>query len=272
MIKVCQIGLGRTGQYIAKGISKQKNMELVAAVCSPSSQKAGKALKDIITGINSDLIVASSQDLEEVILRTKPDVVVDFSNPKAAMKAAKLLAKLKINMVIGTTGFTEAEINELSNLAYKYHNGIVYAPNITLGVNTLMLLSNIAANILNNYDFQIIETHHKHKKDAPSGTANKIVLEMERGLKSSGVYSKDIPITAIRAGGVVGKHEVKIIGEYDKIEISHESFSREIFAQGTVQAVNYIYRKAGYFEMKEVLDLKRVPYDCINFESGEVCL
>ncbi|HCW03706.1 MAG TPA: 4-hydroxy-tetrahydrodipicolinate reductase [Clostridium sp.] len=272
MIKVCQIGLGRTGQYIAKGILKQKNMELVAAVCSPSSEKAGKTLGDIIADVESDIIVSSSEDLEEVILRTKPDVVVDFSNAKAAMKTAKLLAKLKINMVIGTTGFTEAEIKELSNLAYKYHNGIVYAPNITLGVNILMLLSNIAANILNNYDFQIIETHHKHKQDAPSGTASKIALEMERGLKSSGVYKKDIPITAIRAGGVVGRHEVQIIGECDKIEIIHESFSRRIFAEGAIQAANFIYKKIGYFEMKEVLDLKRVLYDCMNLQSEEVCL
>ncbi|WP_163195881.1 4-hydroxy-tetrahydrodipicolinate reductase [Clostridium thermarum] len=272
MIKVCVIGLGRTGQYVAKGILEQKNMELVAAICSPGSEKLGKELGTITGDEKANIKIRSSNDLEEIILKTRPDVVVDFSNSKATMKNAKTLSMAKVNMVIGTTGFSDNELKELSSLPYKFHNGIVYAPNITLGINTVMLLSNIAANILNNYDFQITEIHHKHKKDAPSGTAVKLAREMERGLKSSGVYNKRIPINAIRAGGVVGRHEVQIFGEDDKIEISHESFSRKIFAQGAVQAINYIHKKTGYYEMKEVLDLKRVLYDCINSGTEELCL
>ena len=272
MIKVCLIGVGRTGQYVAKGILEQKNMELVAAVCSPGSKKRGMDLGTLIGDSKVKLNITSSDMLEEVIIKTKPDVVVDFSNSKATMSNVKMLAKSKVNMVIGTTGFTEAELKELNSIPHKLHNGIVYAPNITLGVNTVMLLSNIAANILNNYDFQITEIHHKHKKDAPSGTAVKLANEMERGLKSSGVYNKTIPINAIRAGGVVGKHEVQIIGDDDKIEISHESFSRKTFAQGAVQAINYIYKKSGYYEMKEVLDLKRVLFDFINSGTEELCL
>jgi 4-hydroxy-tetrahydrodipicolinate reductase len=271
MIKVGIMGIGKTGQHIAKGVLEQKNMKLVAAICSPKSDKKGMNLGTVLGGEATSIKITSSDELEDTIFKTKPDVIVDFSCPSATMENAKILSSLKVNMVIGTTGFTEAELEELSKMPYKFHNGIVYAPNITLGVNTVMLISNIAANILNGYDFQITETHHKHKKDSPSGTAVKLALEMERGLKSSGVYNKSIPINAIRAGGVVGKHKVEIIGKEDRIEISHESFSRKAFAEGAIQAVNYIYKRSGYFEMKEVLDLKKVLHDYIN-SSTEVCL
>lgn len=266
MIKVGLIGLGRTGIHIASEISEQSNLELVAAICSPKSDKLGMSLSSIMD-IDSSVIITSSAELEETIFKSKPDVIVDFSKASATMENAKLLSRMKVNMVIGTTGFTEAEQKELMGLPSKYHNGIVYAPNITLGVNTLMLLSNIAANILSNYDFQITETHHKHKKDAPSGTAKKIALEMDRGLESAGICNKEIPINAIRAGGVIGKHEVQIIGEYDKVEIYHESFSRKVFAQGAVQGINYVHKRTGYFEMREVLDLKKVLNDCLNSEE-----
>ena len=267
MIKVGLIGLGRTGKHIASEILEQSNMELVTVVCSPKSEKRGKRLGELIDNNETKIIISSSDELEEVVFKTKPDVVVDFSSSTATMENARLLSSMKVNMVIGTTGFTEMEQEELKHLSDKFHNGIVYAPNITLGVNTLMLLSNIAANILNNYDFQITETHHKHKKDSPSGTAKKLAMEMDRGLESSGVYNKEIPINAIRAGGVIGKHEVQVIGEYDKIEISHESFSRKVFAQGAVEGINYVYKKSGYFEMREVLDLKKVLNDCLCFEE-----
>ena len=267
MIKVALIGLGRTGKHIASEILEQNNMELVAVVCSPKSEKRGMKLGTLIDNNETNVVITSSDDLKEIIFRTKPDVVVDFSTSSAAMENARLLSSMKVNIVIGTTGFTEDEQKELKNLPMKFHNGIVYAPNITLGVNTVMLLSNIAANILNNYDFQITEVHHKHKKDSPSGTAKKLAIEMGRGLESSGVYDKIIPINAIRAGGVIGKHEVQIIGEYDKVEISHESFSRKVFAQGAVQGINYVNKKSGYFEMKEVLDLKKVLNDCLDSEA-----
>lgn len=145
----------------------------------------------------------------------------------------------------------------------------MYAPNITLGVNVLMLITNIASNILNNYDFQINEIHHKRKKDAPSGTTLKIAKEVQKGLKSSGrdVDESEIPITAVRAGGVVGKHEVMIIGEEDKIEISHESFSRRAFAAGAIRAVKFVFRKTGYFEMTDVLNLSKVLGDYVEKEK-----
>lgn len=266
MIKVCISGLGKTGKEIAKVLLEQDDIKLVSAICSPNSDKKGKDLGEVIGSSNTGIIIEGSENLEMVIFRSRPDVVVDFSSPEAALRNAKIFSRMKVNIVIGTTGFSKIGLKKLFVLANKYRNGIVYAPNITLGVNVLMLLTNLAANILNNYDFQITEIHHKHKKDAPSGTAKKIAAEIEKGLTASGNsgINTQIPITAVRAGGVVGKHEVMIIGEDDKIEISHESFSRRAFALGALRAVRFAKGKVGYFEMSDVLNLKKVLDDYLE--------
>jgi len=270
MIRACISGLGKTGREIAKVLLDQDDIKVVSAICSPNSDKKGKDLGDIIGTGSTGIIVDSSDNLEQVIFRTKPDVVVDFSSPEAALRNAKVFSRMKVNIVIGTTGFSRIGLKKLFVLANTHRTGIVYAPNITLGVNVLMLLTNLAANILNNYDFQITEVHHKHKKDSPSGTAKKIAAEIEKGISSSGNtdINMQVPITAIRAGGVVGKHEVMIIGEDDKIEISHESFSRRAFALGAVRAVRFVKGKTGYFEMNDVLNLKKVLDDYLKRENN----
>ncbi|KNY29392.1 4-hydroxy-tetrahydrodipicolinate reductase [Pseudobacteroides cellulosolvens] len=270
MIRVCISGLGKTGKEIAKVLMEQQDIKLVSAICSPNSDKKGRDLGEVTGSSSTGIIIESSDNLEQVIFRTRPDVVVDFSSPEAALKNAKVFSRMKVNIIIGTTGFSKIGLKKLLVLATKHRNAIVYAPNITLGVNVLMLLANLASNILNSYDFQITEIHHKHKKDAPSGTAKKIAVEIEKGIKASGNLSEniEIPITAVRAGGVVGKHEVMIIGDDDKIEISHESFSRKAFALGALQAVRFAKGKVGYFEMSDVLNLKKVLGDYLENENS----
>jgi 4-hydroxy-tetrahydrodipicolinate reductase len=268
MIKVCLLGLGRTGQQIARVLLEQENMKLVAGICSPKSNKRGMDLGSILGMGTQGIPIYSSDELEEAIFKLKPDVVIDFSNQAATKENAEILLKMKISMVVGTTGFSPDDIAALHSLVRKYHSGIVYAPNITLGVNIMMLLTNIAASILNDYDFQITEVHHKHKKDSPSGTAIKLAGEIEKGLEAVGVTGKSIPINAVRAGGVIGKHEILIVGEEDKIEISHESFSRKAFALGAIKAANFIYKKSGYYEMKDVLNLEKVLSRYINYDDG----
>lgn len=270
MIKVGLVGFGRTGKEIGKAILEQNDMELVSVICSPESSKEGMDISEVLQCRETGIIIQGAENLENVIFQTKPDVVVDFSNPIAVLSNAKRLSHMKVNIVIGTTGFTNDSMEELYSLTRKNKNGIVYAPNITLGVNVLMLLTNLAANILSNYDFQITEIHHKHKKDSPSGTAIKIAREVEKGLVSSGVDIDGIkiPINAVRAGGVIGKHEVIIIGEDDKIEISHESFSRKAFALGAIRAVKFVNKKSGYYEMNDVLDLQRVLTDYLENDKS----
>ena len=272
MLRICLVGLGKTGKEVAKVLIEQKDMRLVAAICSPGSIKAGKDLGEVIDSRNTGIIIESADKLEELIFRTKPDVVVDFSKPEATIRNARIFSRMKVNIVIATTGFSRFALKKLFVLTRKYHNGIVYAPNITLGVNVLMLLTNIASNILSNYDFQITEIHHNKKKDIPSGTALKIAGEIEKGLNSSGVRVEEgsVPINAVRAGGVIGKHEVMIIGEEDKIEISHESFSRKAFAAGAIRAVKFLYKKSGYFEMADVLNLSSVLGDYVEREKSKI--
>lgn len=260
MIKVCISGLGRTGKEIAKAVLDQEDIQLVSVICSPSSKIKNMDLGKVLGIDNTGIIIRGSDNLEEIIFRNKPDVVIDFSTPKSALKNALIFSKYRVNIVIGTTGFTPYELKKIFILSRKYKNGIVYAPNITLGVNVMMLLTNLTASLLNSYDFQITEVHHKNKLDSPSGTAKKIALEIQGGLKNTGMQlpAAEIPINSVRAGGVIGRHEVMIVGEEDKIEISHESFSRKAFAQGALKAAKFIHKKSGYFEMRDVLDLEKV--------------
>lgn len=268
MIRVCLIGLGKTGSEVAKVLLAQENIKLVAAVCRPGSSKIGKDLGEIAGCRDTGIIVEGSDKLEEMVFRAKPDVVVDFSNPEATIRNAVILSRMKLNMVVATTGFSKFSLKRLFVLTKKYHNGIVYAPNITLGVNVMMLLTNIASSILNNYDFQVSEEHHSKKKDIPSGTALKIAGEIEKALTTTGVPVKpgSVPINAVRAGGIVGKHEVSIAGDEDMLEISHQSFSRKAFASGAIRALKFVYKKTGYFEMSDVLNLSNILSNYIEHD------
>lgn len=260
MIKVCLIGIGKTGKEVARMILEQENMKLVAAICSLGSSKEHKDLGKLIGNEEIGIKVESANNLENIILKTKPDVVVDFSTSKATLENLEIVSRMKVNVVIGTTGFSELETKRIEKVASNSNIGIVYAPNITRGVNVLMILTKLAAILLNNYDFQISEIHYKNKKDIPSGTAVKIAKEIENGLSYAGksVSNEDVPINSIRAGGIVGKHEVLIVGEYDRIVISHESFSRKVFASGALYAVDFIKDKVGFYEMNDVLNLSKV--------------
>jgi len=265
MIKVALIGVGRTGSEIAKVIMEQEDMQLVMAVCSNHSNKAGKDLGEILHSKDTGIVIMPANELSKNLLKYKPDVAIDFSSPEATIRNAEILTKYNVKMVIGTTGFTEIQTKKLMMLSNKYHKaGFVLAPNITLGVNVLMLLSNLAASILESYDFEIVESHFKGKRDMPSGTAKKIAKELVKGMstyKDIDIHefdSHDIPIHSIRAGGIIGRHRVIMAGEHDKIEIIHESFSRKAFALGALRAVRFIHRKHGFFEMNDVLDLRHV--------------
>lgn len=271
MTKVCLAGLGRTGIEIARVILEQRDMKLVAAICSEFSSKAGKDIGDYLGVPETGIKIYTSDQLPAVLEDLKPDVIVDFSNARATMKQVRLITEHRTGLVIGTTGFSKTDLMRMMVLARKNGSGILYAPNITLGVNVMMLLSNIAARILTDYDFEINEAHHRNKKDSPSGTAIKIAAEVEKGLEAVGVpLTDDIPIHATRAGGIVGRHELMIAGDNDKIEIVHESFNRKAFAAGALRGIRFLKGRKGFFEMKDVLDLDRVLAS--YFEKRKIAL
>lgn len=263
MKRICLIGLGKTGKEIAKVILTRKDMELVSVMCSPNSPKENRYLSEILETADTGIKVESVVNIEKVIFQSKPDIIIDFSSPEATLNNAGIISNMNVNMVIGTTGFSELELKSLENLAYNNHTGIVYAPNITLGINVLMVLTKLTSILLNDYDFHISETHYKNKKDSPSGTAIKIANEIKEGLSYCGkdMSNVEIPIDAVRAGGVIGKHEVLIAGENDKITISHESFSRKAFALGAIEAIKFIDKKIGFYEMSDVLCLSQIIQD-----------
>ncbi len=251
------IGLGKAGGEIARYLLEQPDVALTGAYCRPGSEKEGQDLGACLGLRDTGLVIRSTDFMREDMLRKKPDAVIDFSTPQGTLHHAEILCPLRIRMVVGTTGFSDISVKRLKVLTRKYGNGLVYAPNITTGVNVLMLLSHLAAGLLSHYDFHITEVHHSKKKDAPSGTAKKIAAEIQLGLQDAGVQDTEdrVPIQAIRAGGVVGIHEVLIVGEQDQIRITHESFSRRIFAESALRAARYVTHKSGWFEVKDTLQL-----------------
>ncbi|SHI11731.1 4-hydroxy-tetrahydrodipicolinate reductase [Clostridium intestinale] len=262
MIKVCLLGLGRTGKEIAKVLLEEEDIDLTFVVCSKDSEKANRDLGEVLNISNTGVNIIEPDELEGHILKYKPQVAIDFSKSEAAIENAKILSKMKVKIIIGTTGFNELQHKKLVNLARENKTAIVHAPNITVGVNVLMTLTNIAAGILQDYDSTIIESHFKEKKEAPTSTAKKIANEIVKGHgyeeNINNIDINSIPILSVRAGGIVGKHKVIMAGEHDKIEITHESFSRKAFALGALRAVRFIVDKTGYYEMDDVLNLKEI--------------
>lgn len=256
MIRICLSGLGRAGMETARVIMEQKDLKLVSVIVRPGSEKAGKDLGELLGCSAVGIPVEGADRLEETVFRTRPDVVVDFSLAEAAIRNASRFSKLKVNVAMCTTGLTRTDMARLKVLTRKYGTGIACIPNVTLGVNVMMLLSQLASSLLTDYDFQITERHFAKKKDSPSGTASKIAAAVGRGLESAGRSNMSVPVHAVRAGGIVGYHELMVIGQEDQLTISHESFSRRAFAIGSLKAARFLVGRSGFFEMTDVLDLR----------------
>ncbi len=199
-------------------------------------------------------------------------VLIDFTRPEGTMAHLAICRELGVKMVIGTTGFTDAQKAEINEAAKTI--AIVMAPNMSVGVNVTLKLLEMAAKALSTgYDIEIVETHHRHKVDAPSGTALKmgevIAAALGRDLKECGVLSREgvtgerdpstIGFAAVRGGDVVGDHNVMFLGDGERIEITHKSSSRTTYAQGSLRAARFLAGKpVGLFDMFDVLDLKSI--------------
>ncbi|HEY8463709.1 MAG TPA: 4-hydroxy-tetrahydrodipicolinate reductase [Bacillota bacterium] len=265
MIKTCLLGLGRTGSVVAEQLLASDEFQLTKVFARPNSPKIGRPVSDFIR-FPSDLTIYSSDSLPEHLQHQQIKVAIDFTTPEASLKNARILAEHGINIVIGTTGFNKMQIFELKRLIQLYKIGLVYAPNISLGINLLLSVVKTIARLIPHYDVEITESHHRNKKDAPSGTALKIAeaINGARGI-SSGKYtygrkgqeireSREIGIHAVRAGGIVGVHQVLFAGESDEIEITHRSYSRLVFAEGALQAAKFIFNRKGFYCMEDLLN------------------
>lgn len=260
MIKVIVSGaMGRMGKMIGGLVQAAEDMEMVAGL------ERKEVVEKIGTWNNTDIPLVSN--LEEVI--EEGDVIVEFTNPQTTVEHALIAGKHKKSMVIGTTGLSDNDkkiIEEASKNA-----PIVLSPNMSQGVNLLFKLVEEVAKVLGeDYDTEIVEMHHHHKKDAPSGTAKKlgeiIAKAWGKDLQDIGVYGRsgfvgerkrgEIGIMALRGGDVVGDHTVIFAGPGERIELTHRAHSREAFAQGAVKAIRFVISQSpGLYSTKEVLGL-----------------
>jgi 4-hydroxy-tetrahydrodipicolinate reductase len=253
-MKIAICGLGRAGKELLRTVCDEEDISVVCAFCRMNSDKAGLDIGTIARLNPMGVYAACVSEAEDILGVEKPDVVIDFSNPAATKMLLMACKKHCIPAVVCTTGFSEDEIAWMKECVYGEDFGIVYAPNVTVGINVLLSMLKAATRGLPYYDYQITEIHHNKKVDAPSGTAKKIAAMLEQELHLE--PDEKVPVNSVRAGGYVGVHEIMIVGEHDRITISHESFSRAAFAKGALEAARFVATHTGWHEMEDVVSCR----------------
>ena len=264
MIKIAVTGAcGRMGGLIIENVMKSGDMKLVAAIDVTS---IGKDIGDVMRAGKLNVPVRDANDIGNVLGSTKPDVLIDFTVAAAAVKNVTAAARRKVNLVVGTTGFTPEQRAVMEDAVKSNGVAAVISPNFSIGVNVFWGLLAEAAKRLSDYDIEIIEAHHNQKKDAPSGTAVKAAevlskmlggRELVYGRQGISPRRKEIGIHAVRGGDIVGDHTVLFAGDGERIEIKHQAHSRQAFAKGAVKAAEWISSASpGIYEMADVLGIK----------------
>lgn len=254
-MKVMLSGLGKAGRELVRTFSEETDIQVIGGICREESSKLGMDIGAIAGISDIGALAYSPRQLKDVFVFSKPDAIVDFSSPDMTMELVELCMEHGISLIIGTTGFSLSQLTKLKEYSLRSDIAILYAPNITLGINVLLAMAQLAAKYLEGYDFNITEIHYKGKKDSPSGTAGIISRTLKEGIRESTGQDAVIPINSIRAGGYIGRHEILAVGENDKLQIVHESFSRKAFADGALLAVRSVAGKQGWLEMADVIRL-----------------
>jgi len=256
---------GRMGRMLIEAIQNADDMVLAGALDVPGSPSLGT---DAAAFLGKPAGVAIESDLAKGL--ADADFLIDFTRPEGTLKHAEYCAAHGIKMIIGTTGLEQEARNAIALAAQK--TAIMQSPNMSIGVNvTLKLLEMAAKSFTHGYDIEIIEAHHRHKVDAPSGTALKMgeVIADAIGVKLDdvAVYAREgitgerdpssIGFSAIRGGDIVGDHTVLFAGIGERIEITHKSSSRVTYAHGSLRAARFLADKStGLYDMQDVLGLK----------------
>ena len=255
---------GRMGRILLECVAGADDMALHAALEHGASEHIGKDASEL----GGTRGVTVSGDAEAALQGA--DVLIDFTRPEGTLRHLEICQRLGVNMVIGTTGFNAQQKAQLGAAAQKI--GVVFAPNMSVGVNLTFKLLEMASRVLSHgYDIEIIEAHHRHKVDAPSGTAlgmgEVIARTLGRDLSKCAVYGREgvtgerdpstIGFATVRGGDIVGDHTVLFAGTGERIEITHKASSRATFALGALRAVRFLQQhSAGLYDMQDVLDLK----------------
>lgn len=256
---------GRMGQMLIEAIRASDDCHLAGALDVAASPAIGN---DAAAFLGHASGVPITADIRAGLQHAH--VLIDFTRPEGTLAHLKLCRELGVKAVIGTTGFSDAQKQAIADAARDI--AIVMAPNMSVGVNVTLKLLEMAAQALSTgYDIEVIEAHHRHKVDAPSGTALKmgevIAAALGRNLKDCAVYAREghtgerdpstIGFQSIRGGDIVGDHTVLFAGTGERIEITHKAASRATYAQGSLRAVRFLAGKdAGLYDMFDVLGLR----------------
>jgi 4-hydroxy-tetrahydrodipicolinate reductase len=254
MIKVVVCGaLGKVGRIVAEEIAADGSLSLAGAIEAPGNPGLGTALAG----------VPVSADLPKALATC--DVVLDFTNPKAALEHVAACAAAGRAAIVGTTGFTPDELAAAKQAAAKIP--LIISPNLSTGVNLMFKIVEDVARTLGDFDAEIVEIHHNKKKDSPSGTAAKLADAIAKSRPGAAVVhgreglvgarkSGEIGMHSLRGGDVVGEHTVIFAGEGERFEITHRAHSRRTMARGTLRAIRFIHgKKPGLYTMADVLGL-----------------
>ncbi|MFZ9961865.1 MAG: 4-hydroxy-tetrahydrodipicolinate reductase [Burkholderiales bacterium] len=255
---------GKMGRSLIRLISADANVRLAAALDHPSSPALGQ---DSGASCGQPNGVMISGDIEGAL--NGADVLIDFTRPEGTMEHMKHCITSGVNMVVGTTGFSQDQKSMIEKASEKI--AIVMAPNMSVGVNVVLGLLKIGARALNEgYDIEVVESHHRNKVDAPSGTALKMgeVVAESLGwdLNECAIFSREgntgvrpdskIGFSTIRGGDIVGEHTVMFAGEGERVEISHKATDRANFSAGAIRATKFLKGKSsGLYNMSDVLGL-----------------
>ena len=262
-VNVCIAGSGgRMGRTLIELLRESSDLKLSAALEIPGSPALGHdagAAIGVITGVQ--ITADAAQALQQ------SEVLIDFTRPEGSLGYLQICREKRVKMVIGTTGFSEEQKQVIATAAQD--TGIVFAPNMSVGVNVCLKLLDMAAKALaEGYDIEIVEAHHRHKVDAPSGTALRmgevVAKALGRDLKNCAVYGREgvtgerepstIGFATVRGGDIVGDHTVMFAGIGERIEISHKASSRATFAQGALRAARFLANaQNGLYDMQDVL-------------------
>ncbi len=257
---------GRMGKVLIEAIDEADDLTLGAAIVHPESSLVGADAGEMAgIGKNGVSLAARVEDVKDAF-----DVLIDFTFPDLTLENLAFCSRHGKGIIIGTTGMTDAEKEQVRIAAEKIP--VVFAPNMSVGINVMLDLLHKAASVLgDDYDVEIIEAHHRHKKDAPSGTAlrlGEVVADaLGRDLRECAVYGREgftgersrseIGFETIRAGDVVGDHTVLFATMGERIEFTHKASSRMTFAKGAIRAARWLQnRPAGLYDMQDVLGLK----------------
>lgn len=254
---------GRMGRMLIEAVTQSTDLKLTVALDQTGSPMIGQDACAFLGKPSGVLITDQLSQLSQA------DCLIDFTRPEGSLKHLQACVEHSVNMVIGTTGFDEAGKLAISQAAKSI--GVVFAPNMSVGVNATLKLLDMAARILNSgYDVEVFEAHHKHKVDAPSGTALKmgevVANAWGKPLDEIATWTREghtgpretgtIGFSVVRGGDIVGDHTVFFCGTGERIEITHKSSSRAGYAEGSLRAARFLQgKKTGLFDMQTVLGL-----------------